>query len=148
MVDTIYKGFWNEVPAAGASPDLRAIVVRAAFSGTVQESAVKVSDFATLAELDGVGYLRADLAGVTITYDATITPDEVQADWTDDDDGWGATVAPGSTAVLGMLIVRFVDGAGNDVPWFYTDQGAVSPNGGKYGWQLPALGLVFWRKKV
>lgn len=148
MVQTVYKGFYNdsENHEVGDTPDLRLAVVMGSFSGTTQEAAETLADFTTLDEMDGVGYTRGDPASVTVSYEASTTPDEVRIDWADDDDGWGATVAAGSDDALGMLVIRRVDGTNADIPWFYTDEGALSPNGGKYGWQLPSGGFAFIRK--
>lgn len=148
MTDTVYKGFYNdsENHEVGDTPDLRLIPVMGSFSGSTQEAAETVADFTTLDECDSVGYSRGDPAGVTVTYQTSTTPDEVQIDWDDDDDGWGTTVAAPSDNILGLVVVRFVDGAGGDIPWFFTDQGAQNPNGGKFGWQLPSGGFAFIRK--
>jgi hypothetical protein len=148
MTDTVYKGFYNDGAnwQDGDSPDLRLAVVMGSFSGSTQESAATLADFTTLDECDSSGYTRGDPASVTITYTTSTTPDEVRIDWADDADGWGATVGIPSDSILGMVVIRRVDGTNADIPWFFTDQGASDPNGGQFGWVLPATGFAFIRK--
>lgn len=148
MTQTVYKGFFNDGAnwQDGDTPDLRLIPVMGSFSGSAQESATTVGSFSVLDELDSSGYFRGDPASVTVTYTTSTTPDEVRIDWADDDDGWGTVVAAGSDDVLGILVVRFVDGSTGDIPWFFTDENVTSPGGGKYGWTVPATGFAFIRK--
>lgn len=144
MGSVIFQGFYDdsENREPGDTPDLRLIVVMGSSTCESEEDAATVGDFSDVDELDSF-YTRGDPTGVAITYETSTTPNEVRIDFDDDADGFGASVAAGSDDVLGVLLVRNVDGGTGDIPWAFTTEGAVSPSGGTYGWSLPAEGFLY-----
>lgn len=148
MGSLIFQGFYDdsENREPGDSPDLRLLACMGSSTCESQPEAQTVADFTVLDELDGTGYARADLAGVVIAVDTGEDPIELQVDFDDDADGWGATVAPGSDDVLGTLLIRWTGTLNGSIPWAWTTEGAASPGGGTYGWRVPTGGFLYERQ--
>jgi hypothetical protein len=142
MADVVFQGFYNEVPAPGDTPDLRAILVMGSSTILSEPAAETVGDFTLLDEFDGIGYARYDCAGVTVTYQTGTTPDQVEINFTDGDDVFGDPVAAGGDDIMAMLVVRNVDGGNGDIPWVAVDVSDVQANSGKLGLTLPATGVL------
>jgi hypothetical protein len=148
MADILFAGFYSALEQGRldmdpAAPDVRCLLVGTGF--TAEPDAVHLSDFADLAEFDGPGYVRLDGADVVTGY--VSADDEWRLDLADG--SFGDPVAPGSTAIGGMVVYLHVDGTpAADIALAFTDAGGfgVNANNGPLDLIVPAAGLLFVRQ--
>jgi hypothetical protein len=120
MAQVVYQGFYDDIVAGfvKAATDVRARLVMSNTTIDTQEDAQTISDFTTLDECDGTGYVLLQIANLTVAYDST--NDRLVIDGDDGDfDGGSGVITASSRTITRVLIERYVDGTdANDVPWF------------------------------
>lgn len=120
---------------------LRALAVMSNTTADTDRDAATLSAITTLDEFDGTGYSRdADLGPGVVQDDANN-----RAEYTTTPISFGATVAAGSRAIVGVVIYFHVTGlAADDWPIFFIDQGGfpVTPGGGSLTVTPNAEGLA------
>lgn len=146
MAQVVYQGFHDDLEAGNVTDgaDIRCMAVMTNTTTDTEEDAQTLSDFTTIDEVDGVGYAQADLANVTVTYDATNNR-LINIDCDDFDlDGGSDIVQTCSRDVERLVFYRYVDGTdANDVPWFSIDIGPFTPQGGSFDVTVHASGLFY-----
>lgn len=118
--------------------DIRAKLVMTNTTVDTQEDAALFSEFTTIDTFDGSGYSDKALANETVTPDTSGNLGKFDAD----DVTWSALPA-GTRNVQGVLIYRFVDGAGNDVPICFIEFASVkTPDGSDFVIVWNASGIL------
>lgn len=145
MAQVVYQGFYDDL-AAGAvvtAADCRAILVMSNTTIDTEEDAQNISDFTTLDECDGSGYLELDLGSVTFTYDSTNDRMVLDAANGDFEGGLGSVNAS-SRQITRVLFYRYVDGTdANDVPWASIDIGPYDTVGGPVDITINTSGILY-----
>ena len=146
MAQAVYQGLHDDMEAGNVTDgaDIRCMAVMSNTTTDTETDAQTLSDFTTIDECDGVGYAQADLANVTVAYDAA-NDRHMQIDADDFDlDGGGDTVATATRDVTRILYYRYVDGTdANDVPWFSIDIGPYTMQGGSFDVIVNTTGLYY-----
>ena len=146
MAQAVYQGLHDDMEAGNVTDgaDIRCMAVMSNTTTDTETDAQTLSDFTTIDECDGVGYAQADLASVTVSYDAA-NDRHMQIDAADFDlDGGGDTVATATRDVTRILYYRYVDGTdANDVPWFSIDIGPYTMQGGSFDVIVNTTGLYY-----
>ena len=135
MAIVVYKGARVDLLAGNvtAAADVRVLAVMSGSTAPTDEDAVNLANITTLAEFDGSGYSRIDLASVAVATDDVNDRHEVTAAA----GSFGANVAAGSDPAIGLVYYRRVDGtAANDVAWCYNDSGGFPFDPGGGAWDL------------
>jgi hypothetical protein len=106
-------------------------------AGTDQDAAL-LSNITTIDQYDGVGYTDLDAAGITVTEDDLNNRSEIHINA----GTFGATVAAGTRNIVGILYLKYVDGAGNDLPIAWKDVTPFNGNGGAINFTENAEGVL------
>jgi len=144
MGQVVFRGFTDDLLAGNtiSAADLRVLLVMSNTTCDTEPDAQTMSDFTTIDECDGAGYVQLDLASVAAAWDAA--NDRLEWDATDGDmDGGSGAIAAATRDVTGYVIKRYVDGTdANDVPWVYRDIGPYTMAGGPFDFTWHAEGLI------
>ena len=143
MAQYVYQGYFDDVIGGNAGAvDLRLMLVMTNSTFDSEIDVQTLSDFTTIDECDGAGYVQLDLAGVAAAWDAA--NDRLEYDATDGDlDGGSGIITASTRNVSGFIVYRYVDGTdANDVPWFGRDIGPYALAGGAFDFQFNAEGIL------
>lgn len=144
MAQYVYQGYFDDVIAGLTGvQDLRLLLVMSNSTFDSQANGMSnMSDFTTIDECDGAGYVQLDLASVALAWDGANL--RLEYDATDGDmDGGGGVITAATRTVTGFIVKRYVDGTdANDVPWFGRDIGPYTLAGGAFDFQFNAEGIL------
>ena len=108
-----------------------------------EEDAQTISDFTTLDECDGLGYIALDIANVTVAYDSSNDILVIDGDDGDFEGGIGS-IGASTRTITRVLIMRYVDGtAANDVPYSSVDIGPYTTSGGTFDVTWNSSGIIY-----
>ena len=140
----IYQGFYDDLMGGSftGAPDCRVYLLMTNTTCDTELDAQTMSDFTTIDECDGAGYVQLDLLTGTTAYD--VANDRLEYDAADGDmDGGSSIIAAASRDVSMYLVKRYVDGTdANDVPWFAKEIGPYTLAGGAFDFTWNAEGLL------
>jgi hypothetical protein len=145
MTQTVYQGFYDDLAAgeANSAADVRARLLMSNTTVAAEEDAQTISDFTTLDECDGVGYVELTIANLDVAYDAATDLYVIDGDDGDFEGGLGEILAS-TRPVSRILIYRYVDGTdAADVPWFSQDIGPFYTVGGKFDVMWNSTGIAY-----
>ena len=144
MAQAVYQGLHDDIIGGSltSSADLRLMAVMSNTTTDTETDAQTLSDFTTIDECDGVGYAQADLASLSVAYNASTDKLVIDADDCDLDGG-SDIIAVSTRQVTRLLFYRYVDGTdANDVPWFSIDVGPFTLSGGPFDVQFNTTGIA------
>lgn|SRR5512135_1056605 len=121
--------------------DLRALLAMTNTTADTEKDKLTCAGFTTLDEYDGSGYSRYNLATETVNKDDANFRAEIDCA---DAAPMYAALGAGTRQAQGMVVVKYVDGAGGDIPIAWIDSGGFpfSGNGGVVNLTINAEGLL------
>jgi hypothetical protein len=143
MAQYVYQGYFDDVAGGNAgAEDLRVMLVMSNSTFDTDTNVGNLSDFTTIDECDGAGYVQLDLASVAVAWDSSNA--RLEYDAADGDlDGGSGIITASTRDVTGFIVYRYVDGtAANDVPWFGRDIGPYTLAGGAFDFQWNTEGIL------
>jgi len=143
MSQYVYQGYFDDVIGGNAGvEDLRVMLVMTNSTFDSQIDVQTMSDFTTIDECDGAGYVQLDLLSAAAAWDSGNS--RLEYDAADGDlDGGSGIITASTRQVSGFIVKRYVDGTdANDVPWFGRDIGPYTLAGGAFDFQFNAEGIL------
>lgn len=119
-----------------APNDIRVMLVMTNTTCDTEKDVDKLSDFTTMDIYDGANYVLKALANETTSEDE---PND-RGEFTADNVTWTALGA-GTRANQAAVIIKYVDGAGNDIPLAFIEA-SFTGNGGDVTIQWNAQGII------
>lgn len=118
--------------------DLRGKLCMSNTTADTDQDAALLSGISTIDAYDGAGYSDVDFANITVTEDDPNNRSEIHVDA----GTFGATIAAGTRNIVGLLYLKYVDGAGNDLPIAWKDLTPFNGNGGAINFTENAEGVL------